>query len=76
MFTRMIVAAALLIGGGAALASDVAYDQQQIREGNTTLAEGGLPWTQRGDKATRKAAKKTDAPATVAGQCSCQKDHS
>lgn len=76
MFTRMIVAAALLAGGGVALASDVAYDQQQIRDGSVTLAEGRLPGTQAGESAKRKAAKKSDAPTTVAGQCSCQKDHS
>ncbi len=42
MFTRMLVAAALLLSSGAALASDASYDQAQIRDGNVTLVEGSL----------------------------------
>ena len=68
MFARMFVAAALILSTGAAFASDVSYDQQQIREAKVSSVEGSL----------RPAAKVTQAekaaPATQTGHtmvCSC-----
>ncbi len=69
MFARMFVAAALILSTGAAFASDVSYDQQQIREGKVTLVEGGL----------RPAAKATQSEKAAPSQtghtmvCSCSR---
>jgi hypothetical protein len=60
MFAKMMLAAALLLSTGAALASDASYDQQQIREGKVTLAEGGLAKS----NAQAEAAKSAQAPKT------------
>ena len=69
MFARMFLAAALVLGAGAAFASDVSYDQQQIREGTVSLVEGSA----------RPAAKATQAEAAArsnhtghAMACSCR----
>jgi coenzyme F420-reducing hydrogenase gamma subunit len=72
MLARMIVATALVFTSGAAFASDVSYDQQQIREGNVTLVEGGLRPVTRGGKV--KQVEKA-APAVKAGHvaCSCSR---
>ncbi len=71
MFTKMIVATALLLTAGAAFASDASYDQRQIREGNVTSVEGGpraLP--------VKKAVTGDKAPSTPKHPmvaCSCGK---
>ncbi len=43
MFTKMLIAVALLATSSVALASDASYDQAQIRRGSVTSVEGGLP---------------------------------
>lgn len=42
MFARAFIAAALILGTGAAFASDASYDQQQIREEKVSFVEGNL----------------------------------
>ncbi len=68
MFARMLVTAALLLGTGAAFASDASYDRQQIREEKVSFA----------DRSPRPAAEVTKAekaaPTTQTGHtmvCSC-----
>lgn len=67
MFNRMIVAALVLAGAVPGLASDVAYDQHQIRAGNVTTAEGGVrPTSASNESGTR------DAPPRQVAGCGCQ----
>jgi coenzyme F420-reducing hydrogenase gamma subunit len=73
MFARMLVATALVLTSGVALASDVSYDQQQIREGNVTLVEGGLRTAAKAEKVPQL---EKAAPASKTGHmvaCSCSK---
>jgi len=72
MFARMFVAAALILSTGAAFASDVSYDQQQIREGNVTLVEGSLRGAAKQEKVTQseKAAPSTQSGHTMVCSCS------
>jgi len=70
MFARMFVAAALILSTGAAFASDVSYDQQQIREGKVALVEGGLRSSAKQENVTQSER----APHSHAGHtmdCSC-----
>ena len=69
MFAKMFVVATLMLSSGIAFASDVSYDQRQLREGSVTLVEGSL----------RPAAKVTQSekatPPTPTGHtmvCSCR----
>jgi hypothetical protein len=69
MFARMFVAAALVLGTGAAFASDVSYDQQQIREGTVSLVEGSVR------PAAKVTQSKAAAPSMHTGHtmvCSCK----
>lgn len=68
MFARMLVAAALILGTGAAFASDASYDRQQIREEKVSSVEGS---TRLAAKVTgaEKAAATTQAGHAMA--CSC-----
>ena len=68
MFAKMIVAAALVATSGMALASDVSYDQQQIRNGNVTLVEGAL-------RPSKQTPAKSEAAPAVARECACQHPH-
>ncbi len=71
MFRKMIVAAALVLTTGAALASDVSYDQRQLREGTATLVEGGLR-----PAAAQKVTAAEKAPSTPDHHmmnCSCSR---
>ena len=68
MFARMFVAAALILSTGAALASDVSYDQQQVREGKLTLVEGSLRPASKQEKVTQP---EKATPSTHTMVCSC-----
>ncbi len=70
MFRKIIVAAALVLTTGAALASDVSYDQRQIREGAATLVEGGLR-PAAAQKVTAEKAPST--PGHHAMSCACSR---
>ena len=41
MFTRMIVAVALLAGSAVALAADASFDQKQLRQESAAQTSGG-----------------------------------
>lgn len=68
MFTKIIVAAALIATSGVALASDVSYDQEQIRNGKVTLVEGAL-------RPSKQTSAKSEAAPAVARECGCQNHH-
>jgi coenzyme F420-reducing hydrogenase gamma subunit len=73
MFTRMIVATALILASGAAFASDISYDQRQIQEGQVTLVEGSLRPAAKQEKVTQV---EKAAPSTQTGHmmvCSCSR---
>ena len=70
MFAKMIVAAALILSTGAVFASDVSYDQQQLREGNVTAVSGSL----RSAKQEKVTQSEKTAPSSQTGHtmvCSC-----
>jgi hypothetical protein len=66
MIAKMFVAAALLAGSAAALASDVSYDMQQ-------LASSSLPSQK---VSATKGAAQSDAPRAPAMSCGCHHTHS
>ena len=72
MFARMFVAAALILSTGGAFASDVSYDQQQVREGKLTLVEGSLRPASKQEKVTQseKATPSTQTRHTMVCSCS------
>ncbi len=75
MFARMFLAAALILSTGAAFASDVSYDQEQLREGKLTLAEGGLHPIAKAAPSEKPAAPEKAPSSTQTGHamaCACR----
>lgn len=59
MFSRFVVAAALILSSGVALASDASYDQRQARDEQASAAPK--------QEARGAAADRTDAGCSCAG---------